>query len=188
MAEIEAVNTGANGGAGDTASRVHPDGDGGVSTSEAVGPDTADRDCLGRFVPGNAAGASPRFQDGNRAALRHGVRAFEARGDAALAPDLRVSIEDFRAAVIEDRGGITNLTAIEAGYISKLTDVEVMCRLLMADLRSRGVFTAKGRVRGTFTKLLEVMDRWDRYATRVGTDRRARPVTFAQQVREAGRE
>jgi len=119
---------------------------------------------------------------GNQAARTHGVRQFEQRGAAALPADLRVSVDEFRAQVIADRGGVDALSAIEAGYIAKLTDVEVMSRLLMADLRSRGVFTAKGRVRGTFSKLLEVMDRWDRFAQRVGADRRARRVSSLSEV------
>jgi hypothetical protein len=126
--------------------------------------------------------ADGTVRPGNQTARTHGVRAFEARGDGTLPADLRVSVDEFRAQIIADRGGIDNLTAIEAGYIAKLTDVDVMSRLLMADLRERGVFTPKGRVRNTFTKLLDVFAAWDRFAQRVGPDRRPKRVPSLAEV------
>lgn len=122
---------------------------------------------------------------GNTAARRHGVRAFEVRGDAALPTDLRISVDDFREAIVRDRGGVDALTAVERGYIVRLSEVETVSRLLASDLAQRGIFTPKGRVRSTLQRWLEVIDRWDRLAQRVGTDRRARQLSPLDAVRQA---
>jgi hypothetical protein len=122
---------------------------------------------------------------GNTNALKHGVRAYESRGDAALQPALRATVDEFREQVIADRGGAGHLTAVEAGYVRRLGELEAVVRLLAADLAQRGLTTPKGRVRGTFSRWLEALDRWDRYAQRVGADRRARPVDPFEAVRAA---
>jgi hypothetical protein len=120
--------------------------------------------------------ADGTVRTGNRAAQTHGVYAFENRGPAALPADLRISVDEFRAQVISDRGGVDNLTAIEAAYIRRLVELETVVRLLTADLAQRGLFTAKGRVRSSISKLFEGFDRWDRYAQRIGLDRCPRQV------------
>ena len=125
--------------------------------------------------------ADGTMRDGNQKARKHGVHAFEARGSAALPADLRVSVDEFRAQVISDRGGVDNLTAIEGGYIRRLTELETVARLLTSDLAQRGLFTPRGRVRGTFSRWLETLDRWDRYSQRVGSDRRARQIPSLQE-------
>lgn len=124
--------------------------------------------------------ADGTVRPGNQAARKHGVHAFETRGAAALPADLRVSVDEFRAQVISDRGGVDNLTAIEGGYIRRLSELETVARLLTSDLAQRGLFTPRGRVRGTFSRWLETLDRWDRYAQRVGVDRRARQISTLQ--------
>jgi hypothetical protein len=101
---------------------------------------------------------------------------FEARGQGALPDDLRVSVEDFRNAIVSDLGGAEELTAITKGYVRGLVDLETCRRLLQADIVKRGLVTPKGRVRGIYTKLMETMDRWDKYAQRLGTERRSRAV------------
>lgn len=113
-------------------------------------------------------------------ALKHGVHSFETRGSAALPTDLRVSVEEFRSQVVADRGGMDHLTAIEGGYIRRLGELETVARLLASDLAQRGLFTPRGRVRGTFSRWLETLDRWDKYAQRVGVDRRARQISTLQ--------
>jgi hypothetical protein len=118
-------------------------------------------------------------------ALKHGVRAFEVRGESALPADLRVSVEDFRSQVIADNGGLTELTAVQAGYIRRLSELEATARLLAADLTSNGLFTAKRRVRSTYGRWLETLDRWDRFAQRVGIERKARQVDPIEGVRLA---
>jgi hypothetical protein len=113
---------------------------------------------------------------GNQTRRLHGVRAFETTG--RLPDVLRQTVEEFRQAVITDRGGSSELSTLEAAYIRRLSEVETVARLLAADLASRGLTTPRGRVRGTFSRWLECLDRWDRLAQRVGTDRRSRAVTL----------
>jgi hypothetical protein len=120
---------------------------------------------------------------GNTAALKHGVRAFEARGEAALPSTVRESVDDFRSQVVADRGG--ELTAIEAGYVRRLGELEAVVRLLASDLATRGLFTARGRTRNTLGRWFEALDRWDRYAQRVGAERKARPVDPLEALRRA---
>lgn len=69
------------------------------------------------------------------------------------------------------------LSAIEGGYVRRLGELETVSRLLAGDLAQRGLFTPKGRVRSTFSRWLETLDRWDRFAQRVGVERRARRVS-----------
>jgi hypothetical protein len=113
---------------------------------------------------------------GNAVARKHGVRAYQDRGDAALPPDLRQTVDAFRDQVIADRGGLDNLSAIEGGYIRRLSELETVARLLASDLATRGLLTAKGRVRNTLVRWLDVAGTWDKYATRIGIERRAKPV------------
>lgn len=124
---------------------------------------------------------------GNEVALKHGMRRFEQRGE--LPPDLRVTTEEFRESLISDQGGAEELTAIRAGYVRRLTEVETCVRLLSNDLVQRGLFTPRGRVRNTYSRLLETIDRWDRLAQRLGLERKTRRVPtpheyWAQRVRE----
>jgi hypothetical protein len=114
------------------------------------------------------------FVRDNTARRTHGVRAFETTGRV---PDLlRQTVEQFRESVIADRGGVSELSTLELGYIQHLSNMETVARLLASDLASRGLMTAKGRVRGTLLKWLEVVGTWDRLAQRIGTDRRPRGV------------
>jgi hypothetical protein len=99
--------------------------------------------------------------------------------------DLQQSIAEFRSGIISDLGGSSELTTIVGGYIRRLCDVEVALRLLQNDLVTRGLFTPKGRVRSTYQRLLETIGTWDRLAQRLGTERKARPLTFADAVRAA---
>jgi hypothetical protein len=118
--------------------------------------------------------ADGTVRPGNETALKHGARRFEQRG--VLPADLKVSVDEFREGLISDQGGVEALTTLQAGYVRRLTEIEVLVRLLQNDLVARGAFTQRGRVRNTFTKFLETVDRWDRLAQRVGVDRKARPV------------
>ena len=127
---------------------------------------------------------------GNQARRTHGVRAFETKGQ--LPDAFRQTVDEFRQAVITDRGGASELTTLEAAYIRRLSEIEAVARLLAADLASRGLTMPRGRVRSTFSRWLECLDRWDRLAQRVGTERRAKAVAtslrdyLAQQI-ETGR-
>ena len=114
-----------------------------------------------------------------------GLRAFQSRGEVSLPPDLRMSVDAFRTQVIEDRGGVAALSAVEAAYITRLCELEVCARLLSNDLAQRGMFTARGRVRSVYGQLLQTIDRWDRLAEKVGRERRARQVDPFDAVRAA---
>ena len=130
-----------------------------------------------------------RFADGTLRpgfpgpALKSGVfSAAVKRGDVPT--DLRQSIDEFRVGLISDRGGASELSTVEAGYIARLCDVEVCCRLLQNDLVTRGVFTVKGRVRSTYDRFLTTIGTWDKLAQRVGADRRAKQVPSLQDFLE----
>ena len=99
---------------------------------------------------------------GNHTRRIHGVRAFETSG--RLPDAFRQTVEEFREAVISDRGGPADLSTLQAAYIRRLSEVETVARLLAADLVSRGLTTPRGRVRSTFSRWLECLDRWDRLA------------------------
>lgn len=116
------------------------------------------------------------FVRGNQARRTHGAFSFRDRGEGSLPPDMRMTVADFKAQVISDRGGHEELSAIEAARIGHLAEVETTLRLLAHDLASRGLTTAKGRVRSTFSRWLEALDRWERLAGHIGDGRRARAV------------
>lgn len=118
--------------------------------------------------------ANGHFIAGNTARRLHGVRAFETTG--RLPDVLRQTVEEFREAVLSDRGGASELSTLEAAYVRRLSEAETVARLLAADLAARGLFTPKGRVRNTFQRWTEAVGLWDRLAQRVGVDRRARSV------------
>ena len=121
-----------------------------------------DRDAQGRFLPGN------------QAAYRHGVKLFERKGE--LPAFLRDALDGFREALSADQGGDSELTTVRRGYVERLVATEGVLRLLETDLAHRGMLTAKGRVRSTYTAWLAALDRWDRLAQRLGLDRRASKV------------
>jgi hypothetical protein len=124
---------------------------------------------------------------GNQLHRTHGAYSFRDHGEASLPPDMRMTVAEFKAQVVSDRGG--ELTAIEAARIGHLAEVETTLRLLAHDLATRGLMTAKGRVRSTFSKWLEALDRWERLAGHIGDDRRARTVPSLQDyLREAAAE
>jgi hypothetical protein len=160
--------------------------------------------CQARVPGGGVCGATARhatnpnmcsaghFIVGNQQRRTHGVRSFEQRGPTALPDVLRQTVEQFRTAIIADRGGAVELSTLEAAYIRRLSEVEAVARLLAADLARRddlgrpiGLMTARGRVRGTFSRWLEAIDRWDRLAQRIGTDRRAQSMSLTQRLAAA---
>lgn len=129
--------------------------------------------------------ADGTVRPGNQTARKHGVDAFETRGAVALPTDLRVTVDEFRNQVIRDRGGVESLTAIEAGYVRRLAELETVARLLATDIAARGLMTQKGRVRSTFSRWLEALDRWDRYAQRIGIESRRPTLTLTQRLAAA---
>jgi hypothetical protein len=132
---------------------------------------------------GNAVGKQSRFQNGNRAARTHGTWSLQrGRGEAALPAALAQTIEEFRASVIADRGGIENMTTVEVALVRRLSEIEATCRLLAGDIASKGLFTPRGRVRGVYRLWLETLDRFERYCRQVGADRRARPLSVQERL------
>jgi hypothetical protein len=132
-----------------------------IPESAAEAPQTG-RDRRGRFAPGN------------RVSLKHGAYVAGRRP-----PQLEAMVGDldaFRAGLESDQGGQGELTAVRAGYVRRLGEVEALCRLLGADLMARGIFTRKGRTRSTFGAFLQAAGTWDRLAGRLGLDRRQRDV------------
>jgi hypothetical protein len=122
---------------------------------------------------------------GNQLHRTHGTYSFRDRGEASLPTDVRMTVADFRAAVISDRGGTEELSTIEAARIGHLAEVETTLRLLAHDLATRGLTTAKGRVRSTFSRWLEALDRWERLAGHIGDGRRARQVPLSAYLAQA---
>jgi len=120
--------------------------------------------------------ARGHFGPGNSAALKTGIYAFRDRGVESLPSPLRLSVEEFRAQVLADRGGSAELSAIDAARIGHLAEVETTLRLLASDLARRGLVTTKGRVRSAFGKWLEALDRWQRLAAAVGDGHKSRQV------------
>jgi hypothetical protein len=114
------------------------------------------------------------FVPGTQARRTTGIRAKH--HPAAL----RQTIAEFRDSVIADRGGPTETSTLELGYIAKLAEVETCARLLVNDLVLNGIFTPGGRhPRVTFDKYLTALSTWDRLAQRIGLDRRSRNVGTA---------
>jgi hypothetical protein len=120
---------------------------------------------------------------GNDVARKHGADSGAVKR-GQLPEDLRVTIDEFRSGLITDQGGAEELTTLQAGYITRLTDLEVCSRLLQADLVARGLITPKGRVRSSYDRLLATFVCWDRFAQRLGFERRARPIPSLQEYLE----
>jgi hypothetical protein len=128
-----------------------------------------------------ALGLETRFHTGNQGARQHGVRAFQMNGMATLPPDLRRALDAFHAGLEADQAGAEELTTIGMGYVRRLTELEGCLLLLAADLETRGLLTARGRVRNSYTLLLQTIDRWDKLAQRLGMTRRAKRLPSLQE-------
>ena len=92
-----------------------------------------------------------------------------------ISPELAAAVQDLVTGAVSDLGG--DLSTLEHSYVRKLADLEVLVRVLTADLASRGVVTPNGaKVRPSFDALMTAMATFDRYAMRLGLKRRARQV------------
>ena len=119
-------------------------------------------------------------------ALKHGAWSFErGRGEVALPAEARSTMDVFREGLEADLGGAEHLSTLQRGYVSRLTEVEVCCRLLQQDIVRRGLHTPKGRVRSSYDKLLRTIEVWDRLASRLPQSRVARPVSPFEAVARA---
>lgn len=146
----------------------------------AVSPDAAEAPVYG---PQDGRDHAGRFVPGNRAAVRHGFYSTAAKRDAPV--EVRQNSDELTAGVIADLGGPEELTALQRGYVECLRDVNICRQLLVAHLIEHSLLTPKGRVRAAYRVLLETLDRWDRYAQRLGVERRAKHVDPIEALRIA---
>lgn len=99
--------------------------------------------------------------------------------------ELREAVVRFLEAVVIDRGGDAELSTLERAYVQKLSELDLTIRLLVEDIAANGLLTPGGKVRGSYDKLLAGLTVFDRYAQRVGLDRRAKRVeSISDIVRE----
>jgi hypothetical protein len=89
------------------------------------------------------------------------------------------------AGVASDLGGAADLTTLQRHYVERIGETDVLIRLLVNNIETHGLFTSAGRVREVYDKLLAGMAAFDRYAQRLGLERRARPVNPLDVVRAA---
>lgn len=111
---------------------------------------------------------------GNQVSFKHGAFARSDRPElAAIRAEAQTWVDQVR---IEQRGGASDeLPAVRDGAVANLGALEYTKRLLIEDLKVNGLHTRskKGgppRVRSSFPLLLQVLDRWLRYAQLVGLD------------------
>ena len=87
--------------------------------------------------------------------------------------------------IASDLGGASELSTLENSYVSKLGDIDITIRLLTHDIAVNGLLTPGGRVRDVYDKLLAGLAAFDRYAQRVGLERRAKRVPSLSDVLDA---
>lgn len=161
----------------DVGETVPPSAD---TTSESAPP------CQARTVNG-ICGAGPHattagmcaaghFIVGNQARRTHGLYSFRDQGDRAIPADLRMSADEMLAGILADKGGAENLTTLKRGYAQQARTFHVMMDLVGNELVRNGLTTKSGRVRSAVTKYLEIFDRFDKCAQRLGLEREARQV------------
>lgn len=114
------------------------------------------------------------FITGSQQRLTHGVRAFERHGDAVVPADVRLSADDMITGLIADKGGAQNLSTMKREYVQQARNFRVMLDLILQELVRNGVTTKGGRVRSAVSKYLEIFDRFDKVAQRLGLERDAR--------------
>ncbi len=93
-----------------------------------------------------------------------------------LPADVRQELEQFRAQVIADLGGESELSAIKQQYVQRLAQIDTIINLVILDLNTRGLLTVKGKVRSTVDALFKAVDRYDKLAQRLGLERRTKKV------------
>lgn len=106
----------------------------------------------------------------------HGGYSFRDRGDRAIPANLRTSADDMLAGIIADKGGTENLTTLKREYAQQVRTLRVMLDLIGNYLVRNGLTTPRGRIRSAVNKYLEVFDRFDKAAQRIGLEREARQV------------
>ena len=158
-------------------------------TSPVTSPSTPDGgvicpQCGASNPPGSkVCKANPQcgsFLPSNQAARTTGIYA------RSHPPDLEQHRDDLVAGLTSDLGGESELSTLETSYVQKLGDIDTTIRLLTHDIAVNGLLTPGGRVRDVYDKLLAGLAAFDRYAQRVGLERRAKRVDLAQHFAEQG--
>ena len=116
-----------------------------------------------------------RFKKGNTAAFKHGLARDKAKR-TLTDEDIRAAIDAFNEQLTSDQGGPSELTAIRGGRVRRLTDLEAMLHICAKDITTKGFFTAGGGARATVNTFMQLLDRWDKLAERLGMERRTKPV------------
>jgi hypothetical protein len=117
---------------------------------------------------------------GNQARRTHGAYSFRDRGDRAIPVDLRTSADEMLAGIIADKGGPGNMTTLKREYAQQVRTFRVMLDLIGNHIVRNGLITPGSRVRSAVNKYLEVFDRFDKAAQRLGLEREARQVPSLQ--------
>lgn len=116
------------------------------------------------------------FLPANQAARKTGIYARQ------QPPDLRLTADELMNGIVSDLGGESELSTLQTAYVRKIADVEITIRLLTSDIAANGLLTPGGRVRDVYDKLLAGLGVFDRYAQRIGMERRAKRVPSLQEV------
>jgi len=129
---------------------------------------------------------------GNSIARKHGYFARRRVPDV-----IKQEVEAQRAGIISDLGGESELTTLESSYVDKLGVIETGIKLLVADIAQYGLITRRvekdpttgkkitlgGQVRtDVYDRLLTSLAAFDRYAVRLGLQRRAKRVQSLQEI------
>jgi hypothetical protein len=123
---------------------------------------------------------------GNQLHRVHGLYSFRDRGDRAIPADLRTSADEMLAGIVADKGGAENLTTLKREYAQQVRTLRVMLDLIGNHLVQNGLTTPKGRIRSAVSKYLEVFDRFDKAAQRLGVERESKQVPSLREYLATG--
>lgn len=118
------------------------------------------------------------FLPSNEANLKHGLRRYQATG--VLPVEIAAHVARFRDQLISDQGGEAELSAIRAGLVDKLTQLEARCCLLEVEVIRRGIDSRPGAK--AHEQHLATLDRWFRFASSLGPGRRTRRLNVAEEM------
>jgi ribosomal protein L40E len=110
----------------------------------------------------------------NQGARKTGIYARE------QPPDLVMTADELEAGIVSDLGGVEGMSTLERSYVRKIRDLEITLRLLASDIARNNMLTPGGRVRDVYPAFLSGLATFDRYAQRVGLERRSRRVDLAR--------
>jgi hypothetical protein len=118
---------------------------------------------------------------GQGLAFKHGADGFRTTGK--LPPEVRLTVSEFIAHVIADRGGESELSTLEKEQIRKLAEIDSVARLLSSIIadNAKEALLAKPRGLGRNTPIdrwVDVLNTWLKFAKSVGLTRRARTISL----------